>query len=56
MYNRDRMTLTAIAAEIDVGPDAVADLARKYGIVRTIARLIPKTLTGCTKTYVVQQL
>lgn len=56
MYNRDRMTLTAIAAEIDVGPDAVAYLARKYGIpIRHYYKIDPDNLDWLYEEHVVKQ-
>jgi hypothetical protein len=50
------MTLTAIAAEIDVGPDAVAYLARKYGIpIRHYSKINPENLDWLYEEHVVKQ-
>ena len=50
------LSLTAIAAEIDVGPDAVAELARKYGIpIRHYYKINPDNLGWLYEEHVVKQ-
>ena len=50
MYDRDGMTLKAIAAKTNANPGAVANLARKYGIpLAGLKRSILTTRVGCTK-------
>lgn len=56
MYNREGMTLTAIAAEVGVGREAVGDLARKYGIpIRHYYRIGPDILDWLYEEHVVKQ-
>lgn len=56
LYDRDRLTLAAIAARIGVGPDAVADLARKYGIpIRHYYKINPDNLDWLYEEHVVKQ-
>ncbi len=56
MYSRGGMTLTAIAAEIGVGREAVGDLARKYGIpIRHHYKTGPDILHWLYEEHVVKQ-
>ena len=56
MYIRDRMSLTAIAAETDARRDAVAYLARKYGIpIRHYYKIDPDNLDWLYEEHVVKR-
>jgi hypothetical protein len=56
MYVRDRLTLTAIAAEIGAGRDAVAYLARNYGVpIRHYQKIDPDNLDWLYEEHVVKE-